>query len=165
MQPPAPIRAHEDQVIAAWIDRNGHLNLAYYLVIFDRATDAVFDLLGIGAAYTEASGHSLFVVETHTLYERELAQGARVRVESRILGADAKRLHLAHAMRRAEDDARAALLEAVVLHVDLATRRAVPFPLAQAATLAEMAQAHAVLPPWPGIGRAIAMTGGTMTKR
>ena len=85
-----PAATHDDVVIADWIDRNGHLNLAYYLVLFDRATDVLFDRLGVGAAYSAASGCSLFVVETHTLYERELALGARVRIDCHVLGADEK---------------------------------------------------------------------------
>lgn len=90
-----PIPLHEESVRPEWIDRNGHMNLAYYIVIFDHATDALFDVLGIGEAYTQTTNNSLFVVETHTLYQRELREGERVQVRSLVLGADAKRLHFA----------------------------------------------------------------------
>ncbi len=149
----APIAVHEDTVVGEWIDRNGHLNLAYYLVLFDRATDVLFDRLGIGAAYSAASGCSLFVAETHTLYERELTRGARVRIECHVLGADEKRLHLAYEMFRADEAARVALLEGMVLHVDLGTRRAAPFPATIAAPLAAAVRAA----PIAGIGRRIGM--------
>ncbi len=148
-----PFAVHEDVVIADWIDRNGHLNLAYYLVLFDRATDVLFDRLGIGAAYSDASGCSLFVAETHTLYERELTLGARVRIACHVLGADAKRLHLAHEMFRADEAGRVALLEGMVLHVDLGTRRAAPFPAEIAASLA----AAVTTAPPPGLGRRVGM--------
>ncbi len=151
-----PIAVHSDTVIAEWIDRNGHLNLAYYLVLFDRATDALFDRLGIGAAYSAASGCSLFVAETHTLYERELTLGARVAIESHVLGADEKRLHLAHEMFAAESRRRAALLEGMVLHVDLKTRRVAPFPAALAASLA----AAVTSAPPSGTGRRIGALHG-----
>ena len=151
-----PAATHDDVVIADWIDRNGHLNLAYYLVLFDRATDVLFDRLGIGAAYSAASGYSLFVVETHTLYERELALGARVRIDCHVLGADEKRLHLAHEMFRAGEAGRVALLEGMVLHVDLGSRRTAPFPAAIAATLAGAVTAA----PPAGLGRRISGLGG-----
>ncbi|WP_114912408.1 thioesterase family protein [Acidibrevibacterium fodinaquatile] len=150
-----PAATHDDVVIADWIDRNGHLNLAYYLVLFDRATDVLFDRLGVGAAYSAASGCSLFVVETHTLYERELALGAQVRIDCHVLGADEKRLHLAHEMFRAGEADRVALLEGMVLHVDLGSRRTAPFPAAIAATLAGVVTAA----PPAGLGRRISGLG------
>src|SRR5215469_6942951 len=97
---PAPYARYEGEVLSQWIDLNGHMNLAYYTVLFDYATDLLFEEIGIGARYKDATGHGTFVVETHNSYERELLEGERVRVASQILGADAKRLHLAHEMFR-----------------------------------------------------------------
>ena len=74
------------------------MNLAYYTVLFDYATDALFDAIGIGRQYKDSTGNGTFVVETHNLYERELLLGDRVRVSTQILGLDGKRLHLAHEM-------------------------------------------------------------------
>ena len=105
---PAPFDRFEGVVRPEWIDANGHMNLAYYVVLFDSATDAIFETLGIGWNYRHATSNGTFAVETHTLYERELLQGEVVRVCTLVLGHDAKRLHLAHEMRRAVDGRRAA---------------------------------------------------------
>lgn len=159
MSPGAPLPVHEETVRPEWIDRNGHMNLAYYVVAFDHATDLVFDALGIGEAYSESSGNSLFIVETHILYERELRAGERVRVRSRLIGADAKRLHLAHEMFAAGETARAAMQELLALHVDMSARRAAPFPPDRLARIGETAAAHALLPRPERLGRRIAMPG------
>ena len=70
----------EGVVLPEWIDANGHLNLAYYVVLFDQATDLMYDVIGVGQAYRDATGNSTFTAETHTLYEREVRVGERVRV-------------------------------------------------------------------------------------
>ena len=85
-----PVTEYDAVVLPEWIDSNGHLNLAYYVVIFDNATDAFYDALGIGNAYRDASGNSCFTAETHMLYEREVHVGDKVRVKCWLLGADAK---------------------------------------------------------------------------
>jgi acyl-CoA thioester hydrolase len=105
---PAPYDRYQGEVLAEWIDINGHMNLAYYTVLFDYATDLLFQSIGIGQDYKRATNHGTFVVETHNLYERELLVGERVRVVSLIIGADDKRLHLAHEMFRIADGERAA---------------------------------------------------------
>ena len=92
-----------------------------------RATSSS-DTIGIGRDYKDATGHGTFVVETHNLYENELLVGERVRVASQILGADDKRLHVAHQMFRLADDRRSATQELMFLSIDLGQRRwSVPF--------------------------------------
>jgi acyl-CoA thioester hydrolase len=153
----APFAQFEGEVLPEWIDANGHLNLAYYVVLFDYATDALFDAVGIGIAYKEATNHGTFAVETHTLYERELRLGDRVRVTTQILAADKIRLHLAHEMFAAATGQRAAAQELMYLHVDLTARRVVPFLPAARERVVAAAAAHARLarPDW--VGRRIAM--------
>jgi acyl-CoA thioester hydrolase len=97
---PAPFDRYQGEVLSEWIDANGHMNLAYYVVLFDYATDALFEAIGIGRAYQDATNHGTFVAETHNLYERELLVGEQVRVATQILRTDGKRLHLAHEMQR-----------------------------------------------------------------
>jgi acyl-CoA thioester hydrolase len=152
----APFRAHDAEVLPEWIDRNGHLNLAYYIVIFDLATDGLFDALGIGSRFTDQTGTSLFVVETHTTYERELRLGDRVWVDAMMLGADTKRSHFAHQMFR-EDGARAASHELMAVHVDMQTRRTAPFSTVSLASIRAGLVAHAHLPRPPIVGRRIAL--------
>ncbi|MBV9785767.1 MAG: thioesterase family protein [Acidisphaera sp.] len=149
---------HEERVRAEWVDRNGHMNLAYFVVIFDHATDKLFDALGIGEAYTEASGNTMFVVETHTLYERELRQDELARVNTVVLGGDTKRLHFVHEMSR-PDGSRAALQEIMTVHVSLTARRSAPFPAERRAAVAQAVAAQAGLERPHGVGRRIALPG------
>jgi len=125
---PAPYQRFEGEVLPEWIDWNGHLNLAYYVVLFDYATDALFEAIGIGRKYKDATNHGTFVAETHNLYERELLVGERVRIATQILGSDDKRLHLGHEMFRLRDGERSATQELMFLHIDLKARRVTPFP-------------------------------------
>ncbi len=157
MSIPAPFDRYRGQVLPEWIDINGHMNLAYYSVLFDYATDLLFDAIGIGQAYKRATNHGTFVAETHNLYERELLVGERVRVVSQILGADAKRLHLAHEMFRLADEQRSAMQELMFLSFDLARRRVVPFPGEAQHRVAAAAAAHAHLQARYWAGRRVGM--------
>jgi len=154
---PTPFAKHEAVVLPEWIDRNGHMNLAYYVVIFDHATDALFDALGIGEAYSEATKASLFAVEMHTVYLQELREGERVRLRTLVLGADEKRLHFLHEMIRFSDNALAATQELLALHVDLRTRRARAFPPSAKHAIAAAVAAHQGQARAGSFGRAIAL--------
>jgi acyl-CoA thioester hydrolase len=157
MSIPAPYERFEGEVLPEWIDYNGHMNLAYYTVLFDYATDLLFDELGLGLDYRLATRMGTFVAETHNLYERELLVGARVRIATQIVSADLKRLHLAHAMFALDGCHRAATQELMFLHVDLTARRVIPFPEDLRRRVAEAAAAHAALPRPDWVGRRIAM--------
>jgi len=150
---------YEDVVRPEWIDSNGHMNLAYYVVVFDLATDKLYAHLGIGDAYREASGNSCFTAETHTLYEREVHLGDRLLVRTWLLGADTKRLHYFHEMFHAESGERSAVQELMALHIDMSIRRVAPFPEERRLALAEAVARHkpATLP--KGAGRRIALPG------
>jgi acyl-CoA thioester hydrolase len=152
----APFLAPESVVRDEWLDANGHMNLAYYVVVFDHATDALLEAIDLGDDYRRRDGGAVFAVETHTLYRHELRAGERVRVATRLLGADAKRLHLAHEMLHPAHG-RVAMQELMFLHVDVATRRAAAFPPDAAARLAEAVAAHASLPRPDWVGRRIAL--------
>src|SRR5882762_6290324 len=143
---PAPYQRFEGEVLPEWIDWNGHMNLAYYVVLFDRATDLLFDELGLGLDYRRNEEKGTFVVETHNLYERELLVGERVRIATQILGSDDKRLHLGHEMFRVKDGERSATQELMFLHIDLAARRVSPFPPELKDRVAAWTAAHAGLP-------------------
>ena len=165
MTPTTPLTLHRETVRPEWIDYNGHMNVAYYLLAFDHATDAVLDRFGIGKAYVAAEDRSLFVVDAHLTYAREVTEGTPLRFESLLLGADAKRLHLFHEMRHAEEGWLAATAEFMLLHVDLGTRKTGPFPATVAAALSEQAAAHASHPRPPQAGRAVARLDGPSADR
>ncbi len=140
-----------------WIDHNGHLNLAYYIVLCDEATDALWQAIGLGEAYRRQTGLGTFAVETHTLYLAELLDGDATTVDSLVLGVDAKRLHVAHELRRARDGATAARQELMYLTVDLSTRRSVAWPTDTLAALRRARAAHALAPRPDWVGRRVAM--------
>lgn len=143
-----------------WIDSNGHMNLAYYIVLFDQALDLVFDALDIGPAYRRRTGNSTFAAETHTLYRREVIEGDPVRVASRLLAADAKRLHWFQEMRHARSGEVAATHEQLSLNIDMRTRRVAPWPADRRAAFDAAVAADAALPIPPGVGRRITMPTG-----
>ncbi len=123
------------------------MNLAYYVVVFDRGSDAWLDMAGLGAAYRAETGRSVFAVETHTIYRREVRVGDPLLVRSRLAAASGKRLHLLHEML--SDGQEAALQEVLFVHVDLADRRTVPLDAAAAARVAGLGST-APLPSWLG---------------
>jgi len=153
----APFVSSPMRVEPGWIDYNGHLNMAYYNVLFDRAVDEAYELIGCGLAYVGESRHSCYTAEVHLRYLRELHAGDPVRVTFRLLDFDAKRLHYFEELRHAEQGWLSATSENVALHVDMAARKTAPFPQAIAARLARMKAAHADLPPPEGAGRCIEM--------
>jgi len=155
----APFVSSVMRVEPGWIDYNGHLNMAYYNVLFDRAVDEAFDLLGCGLAYLKATNHSTFTAEAHVRYLRELQSGDPVRVTFQLLDYDAKRIHYFEELRHAEDGWLSATSENMTLHVDMAARKTAPFPDAIIARLARMKAAHAKLAIPDGAGRRIAMPG------
>ncbi|MEQ8859996.1 MAG: thioesterase family protein [Pseudomonadales bacterium] len=123
-----PILCPAQCVEQAWIDYNGHMNMAFYNLLFDRALDHVYDLLGIGESYVRAGGGSCFTLEAHVNYLQELVLDDPVRVTFQLLDSDPKRLHFFEHMYHAEQGYLAATSEQLALHVDMASRRAGPFP-------------------------------------
>jgi acyl-CoA thioester hydrolase len=150
---------YEGVVLPEWIDNNGHLNLAYYVVLFDQATDLLFDALGLGMAYRDATGNATFAAEMHIMYEREVRVGERVRVVPYLLGADRKRVHYFHEMFHAEGGHRVAAQELMSLHIDMSIRRVAPFPDDVHQRIQEAVRADRVRPLPDGVGRRIAMPG------
>lgn len=157
---PAPFAAHTETVRPEWIDYNGHMNVAYYVLVFDHATDALFEALGLGARYRQSTDLTLFAVESHILYQHEVGLGAPLRVESRVLGVDGKRLHFGHEMFHGTEGWRAATIELMAVHIDLGTRRTSPFPPDRQEVLDGAAAAHARLPAADWAGRRISLAPG-----
>ncbi|MBB6309330.1 thioesterase family protein [Xanthobacter tagetidis] len=153
----APFVSSAMKVEREWIDYNGHLNMAYYNLLFDRAVDEASQLLGLGPDYAETCGASFFTAEAHVRYLRELKPESPVRVTLRLVDYDDKRLHLFQTLHHAIEGWESATCEQVAIHVDLASRRAVPFPDDVLALVATMRAAHAALPRPEGLGRSVAM--------
>src|SRR5664280_2485941 len=100
---PAPFVSSIMRIEPQWIDYNGHLNMAYYNVLFDRAVDEAYELIGIGLDYLKVHGHSTFTAEAHVRYLRELHEDDPVRVTFQLLDYDAKRIHLFEELKNATE--------------------------------------------------------------
>jgi acyl-CoA thioester hydrolase len=153
----APFVSSVMRVEDHWIDYNGHLNMAYYNVLFDRAVDEAYELIGIGVDYVEQRRHSFFTAEVHLRYLRELHAGDTVRVTFQLLDFDRKRLHTFEQLFHADAGWVAATSENMSLHVDMAARKSAAFPAEVTRRLAEMKASHARLPRPEAAGRRIAM--------
>ncbi|HEY6860131.1 MAG TPA: thioesterase family protein [Pseudolabrys sp.] len=153
----APFVSSLMRVEPQWIDYNGHLNMAYYNVLFDRAVDEVYELIGIGAEYLKNYKHSTFTAEVHVRYVRELHEGDPVRVTFQLLDYDSKRIHYFEQLFHATEGWVSATSENMTLHVDMAAKKVTPFPPAIMRTLARMKATHAQLPRPEAAGRRIAM--------
>ena len=153
----APFVSSVMRVEPSWIDYNGHLNMAYYNVLFDRCVDEAYELLGIGAEYLSRQGHSTFTAEAHVRYVRELHEDDPVRVTFQLLDYDSKRIHYFEQLFHATDGWVSATSENMTLHVDMAAKKVAPFPDTVLRTLARMKASHARLPRPEAAGRRIAM--------
>jgi acyl-CoA thioester hydrolase len=162
-EPPveAPIRSSVMSVESHWIDYNGHLNMAYYHVLFDRALDEVFARIGADRRYVAEAQHSIFALEAHVCYLRELRAGDKVAVETVLLAHDAKRVQLFQTLLNLDRDVIAATSEQVGMHVDLRSRRSAPFPAEILARLGRLASAHARLPRPERAGRRVSLSNET----
>jgi acyl-CoA thioester hydrolase len=153
----APFVSSVMRVEPAWIDYNGHLNMAYYNVLFDRAVDEVFELLGCGADYVKKRQLSFFTAEVHVRYLRELRADDPVRVTFQLIDFDSKRMHCFEQLFHAEEGWVSATSENMSLHVDMAAKKTAPFPPEVVRHLTHMKKAHAMLPRPEAAGRSIAM--------
>jgi acyl-CoA thioester hydrolase len=140
-----------------WIDYNGHLNMAYYNVLFDRAVDETYELIGVGADYAAQFRYSIFTAEVHVRYLRELHADDPVRVTFQLLGFDSKRLHYFEQLFHADEGWVSATSENLSLHIDMTSRKTTAFPRAVAARLADMKSSHAMLPSPEAAGRHVGM--------
>ncbi len=156
LPPPADLpRLHEATILPEWIDYNGHMNLAYYVLIFDHATDKFLDYLGLTQSFRHARQASTFAAEIHVNYLKELVEGDAVYITTQLLAYDSKRLHYFHHMYHADQGYLAATNELITLYMDMQTRRVSAMPAAIQARLQAVAEAHAGLPRPPQQGSVI----------
>lgn len=142
-----------------WLDFNGHMNVAYYVLAFDQMVDGGFDLIGMDAAYRERRRHTMFALESHITWQRELHLNDPLRMTVQFLGVDNKRLHSLYRMYHAEQGYLAATCEWMQICVDLEARRTAPWdPEIRARIDAVFArQAHLARP--PEVGRVMKVKG------
>ena len=153
----APFVASTMRVEPGWIDYNGHMNMAYYHVLFDRSVDEAFMLLGLGPDYIAERGMSYFTAEIHTIYRRELSVDTAVRTTVQLVDFDEKRIHAYLEIRHLGEGWVAATCEKLFLHVDMEPRKVCPFPEDVLANLSALRAIHAALPRPAALGRSIGL--------
>jgi acyl-CoA thioester hydrolase len=160
----APLDAYRDVVRHEWIDHNGHMNMGYYLVVFDLATDEFMRWIGLDADHRRLHRVTTFCLEAHVTYQREVRDGDPLRFTTQLLAHDEKRLHYVHAMYHAVDGYLAATNELMSLHVALETRRGAAMAPSVLARLAAVQAAHAALPRPPQVGRVMGLGARPTTR-
>jgi len=153
----APFLSSVMRIEPQWIDYNGHLNMAYYNVIMDRAIDELFAAMGMGPTHLEARNCSTMTAECHVRYLREVHLEDPVQVAMYLIAADEKRIHTFEEMRHATEGWISATSENITLHIDMSQRRVAPFPADIAAQVQAMAESHSGLARPDGVGRRIEM--------
>lgn len=141
------LRTRATTVPSGWIDYNGHMNVSYYTMAFDKAADQIYDeILLIGADYAREQRMGPYVIQQQIHYLGELLRGDEFCVGFRVLDCDAKRIHTWCDLLRVSDGQIAASAEALVMNVNLETRRSEAYPEWARHRIEALAEAQAHLP-------------------
>ena len=150
----APFISSVMEIRPDWIDYNGHMNMAFYNVLFDRCADEAYEPLGLGPDYAQTRRCTTYTAEFHICYLRELHLSDRVTCTFELLDHDEKRFHVFQELRHV-DGWLAATGETLALHIDMSGPKVAPFPPDILEKVRAMRAAHSSLP-WPErAGRAI----------
>ena len=148
---------HRTTVQPGWVDYNNHLNDGYYTVIFSDATTALMAYVGLGPAERQATNHTLFTLEMHTNYLLEVKGGLEVRVDTQVLGHDAKRLHIFHTMHRGNEAEIVATNEQMLMSIDMSGPKGAPWLPPVLGKIDDIWRSHRDLPRHKNAGRAIGL--------
>jgi len=139
-----------------WLDYNEHMNVAFYLKAFDDAGEGLTVAIGMGAEYTRQTRNSWVALESHITFQNEALLGDTLRIESRVLDFDDKKMHIYQEMFRGEE--LLATHEQLGLHFSTEARRGSVFTPEVRANLERLHRAQAALPRPAAVGRAISLT-------
>ena len=148
-----------------WIDYNGHMNLSYYVLLFDSATDAFLEYLGLTPTFRARRNASTFAAEIHVHYLRELRLGDAVRITTQLLDHDARRIHFFHRMYHRTRGYLAATNELMSLYVDMGTRRVTEMPVTIQRRIKALGRAQEHLPRPEQAGSVIGIRRGLKKPR
>ncbi len=140
------LTTYRTAVLPDWVDYNGHLRDAFYLLIFSYATDSLMDEIGLDEQGRASTGHTLFTLECHLNYLAEVKLGADVEVRTQLLAHDAKRLHIHHGLYLEGGEELLAASEQMLMNVAADTSRSAVFAAPVAAKVEAMSAAHRELP-------------------
>lgn len=116
------------KVLPEWIDYNGHMNVAFYVMAFDQSLDELLDEIELTRAYRAASNCTVYVLETHVSYLQEVKEGDPLLITQRVIDVDEKRIHLFLEMYHETEGFLAATSEQMILHIDASGPKAAPMP-------------------------------------
>lgn len=153
----APMIAPEIEVSQDWIDQNGHMNMANYLIVFDRAIDHFWQEIGLGPEYRRSENASTFTLQTQLHYLREVVLGDPLRVEFQLLGFDQKRIHCFQFMYHGSQNYLAATEERITLHVDMRTRKSARMASRVSENLSQIFDSHQALPKDKRVGSSLSL--------
>ncbi|MFO1147240.1 MAG: thioesterase family protein [Alsobacter sp.] len=153
----SPLPVGRWTVQADWVDYNGHLNDAYYAVVFSRSVDALMDRLGLDAAGRAATGHTIYTAALMIRYVREVKAGEPLDVDVQVLESDAKRLRVWLTMRHGLDGHVVATSEQLLLSIDASGPRTSPWPKDVGEAVAALTLSHAGIPAPPEAGQGISL--------
>ena len=153
----APFVTEGLKVLPEWIDYNGHLNVAYYLRLFDLGFDGTYERFGFLPDVTRDRNASGFAAELHMTFQRELMVHDEVRVTSQLIGFTEKRINMFQMLYHAESGELSATCEWMSLYIDLTKRRVAEIPPRLQERLGRVLQAHSKLPRPQEAGRGISM--------
>ena len=152
---PTPLSIHTETVKPQWIDHNGHMNSAFYVLAFDEAGTSLFNYFGITNNYRKKEKNGIFVGDYHIHYAREVIEGDPLKFTHLIINCDEKKVHYWQEMFHATDGYLAAQCEAIMLHVDLDTRKVSPFPEEVFTRIKSVHEVHTKSPHPENLGRII----------
>jgi acyl-CoA thioester hydrolase len=142
-------------ILPEHIDANGHMNVGYYALLFDRALDLPWARLGIYSRQILARGYSTFALQSHLHYKRELRLGDALDFDILLLDYDAKRVHYVLRMLHRQERWVAAICEQLSICMNMHTRRSTAWPDAALADIAALYAAHQDRPRPAEVGQAL----------
>ena len=153
-----PLPTFQVRVPAHWLDYNGYMTESRYLEAFAFGTDGFMRMVGIDADAI-AAGHSLFTAETHIRHLGEVSRDEDIRIETQVISAQGRKVHLFHRMLHG-DGRLLATGEHLLIHMDLHARASAEPPPPIRARIDRVARAHAGLPTPDGLGRHVGQPKG-----
>lgn len=147
----------ETAIKQEWIDYNGHMNMAYYVLLFDQALTNFLESLDLGLHYVRDSGKSLFALENHVTYQHELKQDDPVCVHFQLLDVDSKFIHYFMRLFHKDTPTVSATMEQISLHVNMDTRMPARFQKEKYEELLKILEDHDKYKKPREMGRSIAI--------
>ncbi len=149
------LKLHQEPVRPEWIDHNGHMNVAYYLMAFDHVTDRFLAHIGMDPTYRKHHQASSFTLETHLTFDQEVFENDPLLFTTQLVDFDSKRVHYVHSMFHAEKNHLAATNEVITMHIDQRARKSSAFGESVVERLEHIWQTHSALALPKQVGRVI----------